>query len=202
MLVVGIDPDLHDLPIAVIDIKEGEARPTIGLEMVKVPRLLRGADALLVMAQRMSEVAYSLNFERVPDLLVVEGQRIYPKTRGKKGGKAPNPNAILRLGQVAGLCLCLNARERKIPEPREWKGQVPKLIHQGRVLTKLGWLSLFEKAGGRDPYYTLKGKEPPPGFVGELPNKGDWKHAIDAIGLALWGLDQHRKEVAFESRKR
>lgn len=69
-----------------------------------------------------------------------------------------------------------------LPLPSQWKGSVPKEIHQARVLRKVG----IEPKKGAGYCYPADPKVLKRwGFP-----KGSWKHLSDAIGLALWGLEQ------------
>ena len=79
---------------------------------------------------------------------------------------------------------------------REWKGDIPKCVHQARVLKKRGmeYETRGSKGAGRDSRYTV----PTSGFdnirTGGKLGAGDWKHAVDAIGLADWGLAKLKSE--------
>jgi hypothetical protein len=73
------------------------------------------------------------------DALVVESQQIYLKG----DYKTPNPDDLVILAHVTGLVVALvsvmASVEVFIPQPAEWKAQVPKHIHQSRSYERLGW---------------------------------------------------------------
>jgi len=93
---------------------------------------------------------------------VVEGQQHYP------GVASSQPNDLIALaleaGRLAGALGSVGVSV-KIPKPREWKGTVPKPIHNARVSKKLT---------GR--------------FDGVSEEQAN--HFIDAAGLALWGVTE------------
>lgn len=68
-----------------------------------------------------------------PDTLVIEFPQVYA-TRYQKG----NQDDILQLAGVVGaLVHSIEAAVTILYRPREWKGQVPKDIHNARVLASL-----------------------------------------------------------------
>lgn len=171
---VGIDPDLHSCAWAVVS-KTFEAAG-----IVRVPTKIKGHDALQQMVEALhGELADAL-IELVdePDdfaTLTVEGQQIY------RGAQA-NPNSLLPVAVVAGAAAAcaLDACPEAalwLPLPSEWKGNVPKKIQQAR-----SWAALevaYEVRGGKEPYCV-------PNLATGI-KAGDWKHAGDAVGLALAG---------------
>lgn len=86
------------------------------------------------------------------DLVVVEGQEIYP------GSKA-RPNDQIALAQSAGICgglaIANSTAKLKMPAPREWKQQQPKKVNQGRTFVHYG--ILYRVMGGKDPYVVPSG---------------------------------------------
>lgn len=109
-----------------------------------------------------------------PDLVVVELPEVYP-------GLTPRASDIVSLAFIAGRALEKCTREvqaverTKVPEllvlPKQWKGQVPKHIHHQRMFDKYPWLPLAVS-----------------GF-----KKMDQEHVIDAIGLAIYGMEHLTK---------
>lgn len=96
---------------------------------------------------------------------VIEIPQIYP------GSQEEDPNDLVRTSITAGrwierMC-ALGAREPVEVRPREWKGQVPKTIHNARVRARMtvGEISLLP----------------------DLP-KSKMHNVIDAVGLGLWRL--------------
>jgi hypothetical protein len=128
----------------------------------------------------------------LPRAMAVEGQSI------RRGGHA-RPNDIKNLAFAAGgISASLLDRWPKadlfVPEPSEWKGSIPKEVHQQRICSAVGW-----------PHERRKGYCVPED-IGDCESVrwsdreerkamrgGDWKHGLDALGLALWARDQWEK---------
>lgn len=180
--VLGIDPDCHNTALAMYS-PGGEVT---FLGVAKVDAAYKGQLAAPEMFGAVSEVVKPLWLTPQP-LIVMEGQRI------RRGGSATkNPQSIVELAAAAGVALgAVKALWPYAPvlwvEPQVWKGSVPKQVHQLRILSRLGWPG--EKAGSQAKGYARpkKGSEPE---VGKHISRGQWKHVMDAIGMALWGRDQ------------
>jgi len=175
---LGVDPDLHNTGLAIAD-KNGNI---VWVGCCSVPRDCKGSNAVIAMAKALDETLANYKMLHV----VVEGQTInFKQTR--------NPGDILHLAHVTGIIVGLLAPRGWlslfIPTPREWKGQVPKQIHHQRILDTLGWKYNVH------PGYCVPIN--PPVDMG-IPLKGtQWKHVVDAIGLARWGW----KESTVRSRR-
>lgn len=92
------------------------------------------------------------------DLLVVERPQVYPDDREKA-------NNLITLAMTAGRFLERYRAKRVLtPHPREWKGSVPKPIHNRRTIAKL-----TQRESGM------------------LPGAPD-HNMLDAIGLLLWAI--------------
>ena len=89
--------------------------------------------------------------------VIIERPQIYPQSKG-------DPNDLIDVAITVGLCLTLS-QFSTIYRPREWKGQVPKKIHNARALDKL-------RPGERH-------------ILGELVKN---HNVIDAIGIGLYYL--------------
>lgn len=191
--ILGIDPDLHDTGLALwsdgrrvarhytsregLKVQDAEvvltrSRPFLAcLRAVSVPRTLRGWRAVESMARALPPAISTLlegYYDVEISLVVVEAQRVYPRSKVR-------PNDIVRLAAVAGAAAASIGDRRpqptlRMPEPREWKGQVTKTAHQNRILRRAGlpWDEAIALAG----------------------NKTKAGHAVDALGLALWGAEQ------------
>ena len=185
MITIGIDPDLHTTAIAVVS--DGRLSH---IAVCRVPKTKKGAAAVIEMAS--SIITPVLALERQLDHIdafAVEGQQIY-------AGKTKNYNDILHLSQVAGIALSAFARILcsdtlvRMPNPSEWNHSLPKEVVQGRAWAKLGIPAKVR--GGGDPYCVPTHYER--GLWMNLePNEGDWKHLSDAVALALWVREQHKK---------
>ena len=175
MIVLGIDPDLHTTAIAGYCTLRKQV--TL-LSVVRVPPTFKDRSAAIKMCREVEGMLFD------ETRVVVEGQSV--RYTSKKGA---NPQDIVHLAMVAGACIQRaeqdGAQEILCPLPSEWKGTVPKHIHQARILSELGWP--YETIGRSTKAYA----RPASGFEGvfgaETLNKGDWKHVVDAIGLAMWG---------------
>lgn len=63
--------------------------------------------------------------------LACEVPQIYPQSKA-------DPNDMIPVALLAGALIgYFSAAFVKMPRPREWKGQVPKAIHNARTLAKL-----------------------------------------------------------------
>lgn len=175
---LGIDPDLHHCAYAFVTEKR-----VLAVGVVKVSEKITGDKAAPEMARRL--VSAFEGFRRVhqPDLAIVEGQQIY-----LGGNTEANPDSMLRLAQVAGAAmgLCYAAWPGLlviVPRPQRWKGNVPKKIHHGRILSRYG---VRTSEGGEFTPGSLKADGE------EHIAKSHWIHVLDAIGLGYWGLTRGR----------
>lgn len=171
---LGIDPDMHHIGVAVVSRTGVEAIDIIGQSGNP-----RGEKAVIGMAECLYDSLATIVTGFSIDKVVVENQNLYLK------GKA-NPGSILRLGQVAGMCvmaarMCLPEAEILMPSPQLWKGSVPKEIKHKRILASLDWH--FKEVNKRI-IPTV-----PDDLVGisQIPLT-QWTHVIDAMGLAKWAL--------------
>jgi hypothetical protein len=99
-----------------------------------------------------------------PDTLVIEWPQIYVRARSKG-----DPNDLLLVaGVAAGVVASVRAGCVFMPKPADWKGQVPKEIHNARAMKRLSPAEAALVA--------------PAGPASKLNN------AIDAVGLGLWAL--------------
>lgn len=183
-VVIGIDPDLRRVGIGAVDV---ETRKAVYVAVPKVFSDKTEADAVREIVPQLrgciSDVMKALGHPLCMGV-VVEGQEIaYSAQQGA------NPRSILVLAQVAGALLCeagYEVTKEKIlfPKPIEWKGNVPKPIHQARVYNTLGWEYEQTKE------YTRPTNVGPEVMGADALNKSDWKHVGDALGLALWGIEK------------
>jgi len=114
-------------------------------------------------------------------------------------GSNSTANSTMHLARNCGACQVLltifgvavddfELISQKLIAPVKWKGSIPKDIHQARVLKKLGWG--YVKKGGKSPYCIPK--NPPDQF--KHLKAGEWKHLVDAIGMAMWAKEVYEKE--------
>jgi len=180
--VLGIDPDLHNTAAAIVG--------TSGVYDVKVfsiEKKYKGeravAEITIQLVNDLSQWLWKITHSITISAVVVEGQKIYSYTKA-------DHTAIIHLAQVAGVALGAAyggvrspSTKLYLPAPSDWKGSVPKHIHQARVLKKMG--IPFEVTNGKEPYCV-----PVSAPALHVGRKSNWKHAVDAIGLAVWGVEK------------
>jgi hypothetical protein len=184
-LILAFDPDTHHTGVAVVDT---DGRPVF-VGVCSVPAKFKGAEAVCEMVKVLRNILWpEVLAERIVAgsvivAIVVEGQEI---TYSARSGK--NPRSLLPVAQIAGAALAVHAmidRQLFLPYPAEWKGQVPKQIHQARICNKLGWA--YELVGDKVTGYARPTGMPAMYVAGAAKlNPGDWKHVMDAIGLGMW----------------
>ncbi len=182
MYFIGIDPGTHDTAIAFLD-HNGQL---LKAQCLHVDAKIKGVEAVVAMIFKIPMYISSGDV----CVFTVENQEI--SYTAKQGG---NPRSMIPLAQVAGAFIGLAARSNAhaayFPMPQEWKGSTPKHINQKRTFDKLGI-----------PCVTTSGKNPYCHPVDLVPwglLKGDWEHAADAAGLALWGKEQYDNQQALAS---
>lgn len=190
-LFLGCDPDLHTCAFAIV-------REDFSIHQVWVVRSedTKEQDAVLGMIKNIIEhdPGYSAGFL---EAYAVESQEIY--LTGK--GRTKNPRNILHLGHISGAVLnefgsYFPDAAAYFPVPSAWKGQVDKLTHHRRILTKAGYADdEIVVCGGKDCYCTIVAPKAAllPGW--EHMHHGDWKHVTDAIGLAQYAAERYLTEI-------
>ena len=186
MLFIGADPDLHTSALAAVD-SDGHV---VALEVFR-SKGETGREAVVEMAKIIAAFGNQVAFD--DQVIAVESQEIYRGAGQKADTK--NPDDLLCLATVSGVLLGMLQGFHKtkiayLPKPKEWKGDVPKAIHQARTCTKLEW-----------GYKQFKDHCVPTDFpdntllhvldIIEKIRQSDWKHVLDAIGLALWAKDKY-----------
>lgn len=193
--VVGIDADSHAAGLAGWSL--GDREPLwVGSTSVSAAGVL-GAEDMHSQARALLEglpVSHQIG-HRV--LIVVETMRI----RRAAGAETRNPQSLVDLSFFAGL-LAATALARwpgsiLLPvEPMTWKGNTPKKIHHSRLLTQMGWPAKVLSDYARPV-------RAPQGVLGAGQLKpSDWKHVMDGVGLAKWGVEQLEQTMGRLKRKR
>lgn len=177
---MGIDPDMHTMPVVIIDIV-GKLKQ---IAIIKVAKEFTGREALIEMAKAVKVTGtWAIN------ALCVEGQELYQFG----SSKTKNPKSIMYLATVAGAAMAHFAPVANgpvyFPTPQEWKGNVPKQIHQARILSRMG--IDYTKVGSQSDGYCV-----PISNNGFDIKKGEWKHVVDAIGLATYARDMYVQNAA------
>lgn len=127
-LVVGVDPGLRGCGVAIL--VQGVV---VAAKYVKSPnREGRGPQAWLDMANAVSAFVHAkLAHNKGPLALVQEVMKVYPKQKG-------DADDLLELNGVNGaIAALIPASTYQAYYARDWKGQVPKEIHNARVEAKL-----------------------------------------------------------------
>ena len=185
MRCVGVDPDLHTLSVAELN-EDGSLK---GVHVVKATGL-KGLPAAVAIIRELQKKAFMLKTTGTTAgdfVLAVEGQDVGYTGRTNMA----NPQDLIPLAAVAGgVVATLRAHRTYLIKPSQWKGSVPKKIHQRRILSKLG--IEYRMMGGNSPYpvpvdferFVLSGKA----------NAGDWKDINDSVGLAVYARNRYKKE--------
>lgn len=171
--VLGIDPDLHNLGWAVVE-HDGLGFKVFALGTVSITAKVKGDTAVAMMLTSLGEQPWHQTHG-----LVVEGQQAYLGAQRKA-----TPEDLIRLAQVAGGAFASARRPWHdlacVVLPRVWKGQVDKPITQARICARLGW-DYERKSNWVEPKAA--------GLEGFDVSGKRWSHVMDAIGLAIYGLD-------------
>lgn len=179
MIVLGIDPDLHTLPICRL---EGNR---VDFKVLRVSAELKGLAAARVMAALLLNY-FHLHGDGGPGIrVVIEAQRIV-SSGGSASFSSARPEDIALVSFVSGAATAAALQltnDVLNPTPNDWKGGVPKKISQARIAAKQGWEVRQAGGAGKGCYCVPTD----PAIVKLVKNAGDWKHAFDALGLAQWG---------------
>lgn len=183
---VGADPDLHNTAVVRLVLDPATLKPVVTDRFIlSVSAKVKGTEAV----QETLALTNDIQMRADHMVFAVEGQDITYTVR-----KGANPKDLLRIAQVAGGVYGALVRgldrppydtKGYMPLPREWKGSIPKHIHQARICKRMGWE--YSLAGGKEPYCVPRG-DLPRSLTGI--SDGKWKHLLDAVGLALWAMDQ------------
>jgi hypothetical protein len=185
---LGCDPDLHTLSVAVL--KDAAGLPVLDRILLVKQKGSKGDAAVLDMIAAMKGLYFLPSSLCGGDFVMAVESQDFSYT-GRKNCALPSD--LGNLAQVAGaVCMrfqVLAPRAMLLPKPHAWKKDVPKGIHQGRVLKRLG--IAFHMMGGQEPYpvpVDLRSV-----VMGDKLNDGDWKDINDSIGLALYAWDWWKK---------
>ncbi|MCC6752094.1 MAG: hypothetical protein IT371_30870 [Deltaproteobacteria bacterium] len=224
MIVLGIDPDLHHTALAWVVVEHlGSPTPRVKVEEIRIVHVPepkqggpKGQEAAVEMLRELRYLWSSYDRDPMhPSMrfvkVVAEGQQVYKRKLSAKKGRADgraeggagkvDPAHLLRLALVSGAAMAgaldrIPAAEAVVPLPAEWKGTVPKDVYHADVCTALGW-SWDVGGSRREPRIVPRGA----GVVPLLNQRGRpapssaWIHALDAIGLALWGVSSVWRSV-------
>ena len=187
----GIDPDTHTSPVALL---AGDGT-VIHIGFAESSKDLKEMDAVSGMIDSIVEQISTDEYLHATKMsaIAIESQEISYTAR-----VGVNPASVLRLAYVTGAWASglrfLNECPIYLPKPFVWKGNVPKSIHQTRVLRRL---SVPYKVCGRgDSAYCAPNRD----FLDpvkhealirfeEAYGRAAWKHAVDALGLAMYAME-------------
>lgn len=118
------------------------------------------------------------------DEYAVECMQVYTGPRTSAKPERVDPGDLIELAGVGGYVGGVLGATRSVSYlPREWKGQVPKPIHQVRILKAL---SEFELDRIRDE----EGRRADLGFITfkSAPVDAPLRNTVDAVGIGLFHL--------------
>lgn len=177
MIALGVDPDTFSTGLALVETLDGRKGRVLAVRTAASTRRSPVEKRVVQMALSIREAleelrgeAWDLPGDPTIRAVAVEGQKKYPNDRTR-------PNDLIRLAQVAGEALAVArglfplAVTVEIPDPQDWKGQVPKRVHQRRILKRVGLERVEDLAAV-------------PG--GERLTTVQLGHVVDAVGLALY----------------
>lgn len=188
-MIIGIDPDLTSTAIAVYD---PMLQKMVRLALVRA----RGYQSMLSTLPLELERMLGPYIAGV-DAVVIEGQKIYQTRTGGKEARA-DKNDLVHLAHVTGICYGLLASHPSITpyvvEPSQWKGQRTKIATGTKLMNALGWRG--RQRGGKDPYIEMFDQDSIcKTSDGRKVKASDWKHLVDAAGMALWGSEAGAKRL-------
>lgn len=190
---IGVDPDTQTPAVAVID-KEGQPNK-IWVGKSGKPKAV-GLHAVRRWCNQIDEEVELRVLLGLRSVIAIEVPEVsYTAKMGR------NPRDLMPLGMISSAFACYFQTDRSsssprpilFPYPSQWKGQVPKAVHQARIYTRLGWE--YKRHGGDKTGYCA------PIHDRFGIKQGDWKHAGDALGLALWAYDSWKNNKAMVERE-
>lgn len=195
---IGVDPDTTKTAIALVSV--GEKPQVVATYIVKQSGKRDRAATMAIIEQfytfMQTCIASGAMLPSQEEIvgIAVEGQEIY-QGKGKDGkAKTGNPKSVLALAPISGAIIALfRAMFPKVPiffpAPKTWKGNRPKHVHHNHIGRVLGWEM---KTVGQTYAYPVGENLVP---LGDPPSQTEWKHVMDAVGLAIWAQDQSRKQA-------
>lgn len=189
-LFVGVDPDTHNCAFAFVD----DTPRVVAVVLARVDKTKTGRGAVVSMAvaiRHLFEGTRTDKYNEHVKAVAVESQEV---SYSAAGGVPPGD--LIPVAAVAGAAIFAGSLVWNCPilhpSPQQWKGSVPKQIHQVRILKKLGLE--YTRAGNL--------KNPSKGYcvpvllydidAAKDIKKSDWKHLVDAMGLAMHARDTYR----------
>ena len=189
--VLGFDPDHNHCGLACVRGKVDRTAHGFVVDSMIVAviqpeqRRLRGLDQTHIMVE-------TLHKYRVPTwngraFAFIESQQVYPREDEERHVTIAKANDLLRLAHVSGgfhLKMLTEGRNCHVMLPAEWKGQRPKEVMHQEVKEKYPRTPSFTYAWERTLGWTTSSRK-----LTEL-TEAKWGHAMDALCLALYGINQ------------
>ncbi len=175
-IALGIDPDTKSTGWALVERRQSEFH-VLDCGLIRAKGRL-ATDRVREMARNLVAWGMKQNLHCTQlDMIVVEWMHLRPTHKEK------NPNAILSVQAIAGMAVaatgCMSPRHLFTPTPPEWKKTMKKESKQRAILRNL---RLSEELLQQNGIFI-------PGAA-KLPASMR-THVIDALGLAVWGLDPY-----------
>jgi hypothetical protein len=188
--IVGYDPDTDIAGWAVLEAALAPTPRLLSAELIK--------DVYTSGRRSQSQASYAagtaaasawglMHQSMLGTYVVVEGQEVYPDPDASRQKLVAQSNDLLHLALVAGsvrgvaaVCRCLC----KVALPKEWKKQRTKPADHKHSISILSKHTVAVQAAGsglRQQILT------PCELLTELGRP--WEHALDALGIALYGFD-------------
>lgn len=173
MIFIGFDPDLHYPSYGVVQVFSDRTFKILDMGCLDIPAKLKGYDAVSAICAQLPDEC--LEIAEGIAMLSPQEVHIYCEAMIVRPKQREAVNGLLKLqvtsgAFAAGMSSVLDTDLTKsyFVAPHEWKGDVPKDIHQKRILR---WYGIERRQLG-------------------LPEKYA-KHVVDALGIALWAAQKH-----------
>lgn len=167
MTLLAVDPGLRNAGVALFSLDGPNAGQLIHAQLIKNPAQGDGPNAWFALGDHAYEIFKKLG-HRI-DVYAVEVMQVYK-------GNYKNPNDLIQVAACgAAIGAALPIKEAHGYYPREWKGNVPKAIHNERTMNRIS--EAEKKVIQRTPGYLMN-------------------NVIDAIGIGLFHLERTRVRIA------
>ncbi len=161
--VLAIDPSIRATGVAVFEKQELVFCTVIRPTKSDDPKKCKHYNLKEIQKILEKEIGWSVT----PEAIIAEVPEVYQVSKG-------NPNQLMHLAVLDGMILGrLKAQQTFLPLPKEWKGQVPKEIHNAKALAKL----------------SRREKELVVSYLIRTP-ESIRHNAYDAIALGQWALER------------
>jgi hypothetical protein len=195
---MGFDPDVSVLGWAVVGAVIGGKLPPV-FETAKLHKASY-VDLTGQKARKGHQQAFEISRSLVknPELMesistvslaVIEGQDFYPKPNASRPEMVSKAKSLIMIAHVSGAVHSMaieHSVRALIALPNEWKGTRSKEADHARTGRELGGCLTFPGLSGAP--FTMSEQR-----IKDLP--AEWEHALDALGMALYGVTQLHRGV-------